>query len=381
MAANEGRGGPRRGSPKGLPKRSTPRGKDGRSALSGSGGYSRKRLEGKGPTPKAEQRTGHPARRRATAARRDVGGDQKGAQGREPRPETRSHREPRPETGREPLPAPRSRRDPSWAAPAGPARGGRRGAAGGDTEHVAGRNPVVEALRAMVPATALLVAAGMDRDARVTEALTLARTQGVPLMESAKPELDRLTDRAQHQGLVLRVPAYSYSHPADLLAAAQQDIAPSLVVALDGVTDPRNLGAVVRSAAAFGGHGVLLPARRAAGMTAAAWKASAGAAARVRVAQATNLTRALKEYASAGLLVVGLASDGELSLDDFQAATDPLVLVVGSEGKGMSRLVAEACDLRVSIPLVRQVESLNASVAAGIALAEVARRRRAAHRA
>ncbi|HEV7209417.1 MAG TPA: 23S rRNA (guanosine(2251)-2'-O)-methyltransferase RlmB [Mycobacteriales bacterium] len=341
MAANEGRGGPRRGSAKGLPKKSSPRGKDGRSALSGSGGYNRKRLEGKGPTPKASERTGHPAARRAAAASRH---DEGRAHGRVP--------------GREP----------------------RRGAAGGDTEHVAGRNPVVEALRAQVPATALLVATGMDRDPRVTEAVKLASAQGVPLLEAAKPELDRLTDRAQHQGLVLRVPAYSYAHPADLLAVAEQDGTPALLVALDGVTDPRNLGAVVRSTAAFGGHGVLLPARRAAGMTASAWKASAGAAARVRVAQATNLTRALKEYATAGLLVLGLAADGELSLDDLVAATDPLVLVVGSEGKGMSRLVAEACDLRVSIPLASHVESLNASVAAGIALAEVARRRRDAGR-
>lgn len=334
MAASSGRGGPRRGSPKGLPKKPVAGGKDGRRAPSGSGGYGRKRLEGKGPTPKAEDRTGHPAARRAAAA---------------------------------------ARRAPGTGGDAG--RAGRR-PAGGDTEHVAGRNPVLEALRAGVPSTALLVAADLDRDPRVSEALALAAARGVPLIESSKPELDRLTERALHQGLVLRVPGYRYAHPDDLLALAGQDAAEPLLVALDGVTDPRNLGAVVRSTAAFGGQGVLVPARRAAGMTAAAWKASAGAAARLPVAQATNLTRALQGYAAAGLLVIGLAADGELSLDDLEVAAEPLVLVVGSEGKGLSRLVSQACDLRVSIPLVRQVESLNAGVAAGVALAEIARRRR-----
>jgi 23S rRNA (guanosine2251-2'-O)-methyltransferase len=132
----------------------------------------------------------------------------------------------------------------------------------------------------------------------------------------------------------------------------------------------------VRSAAAFGAQGVVVPERRAAGMTAVAWKASAGAAARLPVARATNLVRALTSYADAGLLVVGLAAGGDVTLDDFEAATDPLVLVVGSEGRGLSRLVAERCDLRVAIPMAAGTESLNASVAAGVALAEIARRRR-----
>jgi 23S rRNA (guanosine2251-2'-O)-methyltransferase len=225
-----------------------------------------------------------------------------------------------------------------------------------------------------------MIASGIDRDIRVTEMLKLAASQGVPVLETTKPELDRLTERAMHQGVVLRVPAYEYAHPHDLVVRASNEGESALLVALDGVTDPRNLGAVVRSAAAFGGHGVLVPARRAAGMTASAWKASAGAAARIAVAQATNLTRALREYAKEGLVVVGLDADGEFSLDDLAVAQDPLVLVVGSEGKGLSRLVREACDMRVRIPLVREVESLNAGVAAGIALAEVARLRRSAGR-
>jgi 23S rRNA (guanosine2251-2'-O)-methyltransferase len=147
-------------------------------------------------------------------------------------------------------------------------------------------------------------------------------------------------------------------------------------VALDGVTDPRNLGAVVRSVGAFGGHGVVVPQRRAAGMTAVAWRTSAGTAARVPVARATNLTRTLREYATAGFMIAGLDAEGTVSLDDFELAADPLVLVVGSEGKGLSRLVKQTCDVTVSIPLAGQVESLNASVAAGVVLAEVARQRR-----
>jgi len=225
-----------------------------------------------------------------------------------------------------------------------------------------------------------MIAAGVDRDVRITESLKLAAEQGVPVLEATKPELDRLTDRAMHQGVVLRVPPYEYAHPDDLVARAADENQAPLLVALDGVTDPRNLGAVVRSAAAFGGHGVLVPSRRAAGMTASAWKASAGAAARIPVAQATNLTRALRDLAKDGMIIVGLDGYGEMSLDELEVAADPLVLVVGSEGKGLSRLVRETCDLRVRIPLVRQVESLNAGVAAGVALAEVARLRRMAGR-
>jgi 23S rRNA (guanosine2251-2'-O)-methyltransferase len=161
----------------------------------------------------------------------------------------------------------------------------------------------------------------------------------------------------------------------DLVDAASRLHDVPLIVALDGVTDPRNLGAVVRSVAAFGGHGVVVPERRAAGMTAAAWKVSAGAAARVPVARATNLTRALEELQKAGCFVVGLDSHADVTLPGLPAATEPIVLVVGSEGDGLSRLVRQTCDVVVAIPMAAGTESLNAGVAAGIALYEVARRR------
>jgi 23S rRNA (guanosine2251-2'-O)-methyltransferase len=233
---------------------------------------------------------------------------------------------------------------------------------------------VVEALRASIPASALYVATGIELDERVREAIKLANELRIPLLDAERMELDRYAQGAVHQGLVLQVPPFDYLHPDELVDRAFSAGIP-LLVALDGVTDPRNLGAVVRSVGAFGGHGVLVPERRSAGMTAGAWKASAGAAARVPVARATNLTRTLTTYAERGLLIVGLAGKGSLDLMDLEAATEPIVLVVGSEGKGLSRLVQERCDIVVRIPISSASESLNASVAAGVALYEVARRR------
>jgi len=144
---------------------------------------------------------------------------------------------------------------------------------------------------------------------------------------------------------------------------------------LDNISDPRNLGAIVRSVAAFGGHGVVIPQRRSASVTAVAWRTSAGAAARLPVARATNLNRTLKSWADAGLQVVGLDAEGNTELDELDGA-GPIVVVVGSEGKGLSRLVRENCDAVVSIPMAGPTESLNASVAAGVVLAEIARQRR-----
>ena len=216
-------------------------------------------------------------------------------------------------------------------------------------------------------------------DGRLREVFRVAADRGISLLEVSRGELDRLTDGAVHQGLAARVPAYEYAHPDDLLEAAATLQEPPLIVALDSVTDPRNLGAVVRSAAGFGAHGVLIPERRAAGMTASAWKTSAGAAARLPIAQTVNLTRQLKAYQEAGCMVVGLAADGDLSLPELVApdglAEGPLVVVVGSEGTGLGRLVAETCDQIVSIPMAGQLESLNAGVAASVALYAISQAR------
>jgi 23S rRNA (guanosine2251-2'-O)-methyltransferase len=329
----------------------------------GTGGKNRRSLEGRGPTPAATERTGHPAARRAASvARRAAAGGQGGAQ-------QRSGADPR-----------RDRTGGSGGAgPHGGSRSGGRSSQRGASEAVAGRNSVVEALRAHVPATALHVASRIETDDRVREALRTAADRGLPVLETTRGDLDRMTDGAVHQGLVLQVPPYQHATLEDLLTAATDAGQQALVVALDGVTDPRNLGAVVRSAAAFGAHGVLVPERRSAGMTASAWKTSAGAAARVPVARETNLTRALEAAKDAGCFVIGLDADADAELGSEEVARvvdGPLVLVVGSEGKGLSRLVRSTCDLVVSIPMAGEVESLNAGVAAGVALYEVARRRR-----
>ena len=159
--------------------------------------------------------------------------------------------------------------------------------------------------------------------------------RGTSLLEVTRSELDRLTGGALHQGVALQLPAFDYAHPDDLLAR-RPGFRPTepLIVALDSITDPRNLGAIVRSAAAFGAHGVLIPQRRAAGMTAAAWKTSAGAAARIPIARATNLNRSLRAYADAGLTLIGLDGRGRHEHLRRSEASGPLVLVVGSEGAG-----------------------------------------------
>jgi 23S rRNA (guanosine2251-2'-O)-methyltransferase len=257
------------------------------------------------------------------------------------------------------------------------AEAGRLHGAGDAPEMVAGRNAVLEALRAGVPAAALYAGPRRDADDRVREAVGLAAATGVPMVETGHAELDRLTGGSVHQGLVLRVRPYEYAAAEDLTERALAAGVPALIAALDGVTDPRNLGAVARSVAAFGGHGVLVPARRSARVTAGAWKASAGALARVPVAQVPNLTRALTAYQQAGLFVVGLDAAGTTAVADLAVADAPLVIVVGSEGRGLSRLVAERCDVLARIPMATGTESLNAGVAAGIALYAVAASRSA----
>jgi 23S rRNA (guanosine2251-2'-O)-methyltransferase len=219
------------------------------------------------------------------------------------------------------------------------------------------------------------VALGTDADERLTESVRRAADSGVPILEVPRTDLDRISANGLHQGIALQVPPYQYAHPDDLLAAARQESSPALLVALDNISDPRNLGAIVRSVAAFGGHGVLIPQRRSAAVTAVAWRTSAGAAARVPVARATNLNRTLRDWAAAGLQVVGLDTDGDTEIDALDATGD-VVIVVGSEGKGLSRLVRENCDAVVSIPMAGPTESLNAAVAAGVVLADVARQRR-----
>jgi 23S rRNA (guanosine2251-2'-O)-methyltransferase len=336
-------------------------GEDGRSA--GGGGYSKRgkprpgtggnrrdRLEGKGPTPPASLRPGHPAQRAAAKAAKGAGRPGQGQRVSERGGDRRGRFESAYENSAAPHPATRG--------------------SGEGPEMVAGRNSVLESLRAGIPAMALYVAGRAQEDERVAESVQFAAESGIAVLEAGLSELDRLTGNAIHQGVALRVRPYEYAHPEDF--SKRGGPTPPLIVALDGVTDPRNLGAVVRSAAAFGATGVVVPSRRSAGVTAGAWKASAGALARLPVAQAVNLTRAIEGYKKAGLFVAGLDAGGTTDMRDMSIADGPMVLVVGSEGRGLSRVVANACDMLVSIPMVSGNESLNAGIAASIALYEIA---------
>ncbi len=310
--------------------------------LKGTGGLGRKSLEGRGPTPKAEDRAWHPAGKRKAAAERFAASGGKGRPGARPNSASNQNRS-------------------------------SKAKAGDETENVTGRNSVLEALRAKIPATAFYIAQRVEMDDRVKEMLSIATHRGIPVMEVTRQELDRMAGfDGVHQGVALKVPPYEYAHPQDLLEQVIDRGELPLFVALDGITDPRNLGAIIRSTAAFGGHGIIVPQRRSAGVNSAAWKTSAGAAARIPVAMATNLTTQLKEFKKQGVFVIGLDGGGDVSLPALQLADRPVVIVVGSEGKGLSRLVTENCDQIVSIPISAATESLNAGIAASVALYQVA---------
>lgn len=298
-------------------------------ATAGSGGVRRRGLEGKGPTPKAQDRPNHKA---YAAPGKGTG---------------------RPDGG----------------------RGRDREQQAGENQ-VAGRNAVLEALQENVPATALTLMHGLDTDERVREILRLAQSASLPISETSRQDLDRVTGHAVHQGVALTIPPYEYADIDELLQIAQDRFEPPLLIALDQITDPRNLGAILRSAGAFGAHGVILPERRSVSMTASVWKVAAGAAGRVRVAQVKNLNRTLTDLKARGVFAVGLDADGDVSTRDLALGTEPVVLVVGAEGKGLSRLTRETCDQTASIPMGSSTESLNASVACAIALYEVAGTRR-----
>ncbi len=309
----------------------------------GSGGQGRQALEGRGPTPKAEDREYHSAFKAKKARERYVAAKDRHAA--------------------------RTGQAPDRGRGTGPRKKD-------ESELVTGRNAVLEALRAKIPASTLYIAARVEMDDRTREILRLATNRNIPVLEVMRPEMDRMTERdTVHQGVVLKVPPMEYAHPMEMLdeVAGRGDL--PLFVALDGVTDPRNLGAIIRSVGAFGGQGVIVPQRRSAGLNSAAWKTSAGAAARIPVAMASNLTQTLKEFKKQGVFIVGLDGDGDVQLPGLELADRPLLIVIGSEGKGLSRLVTETCDAVVSIPIHAVTESLNAGIAASVALYEVSRLR------
>ena len=313
----------------------------------------RRALRGKGPTPRAENRPNHKRYRgKEDSERKEFG---------------------RKRTERKRIDSKRkdSRRNDS-----------RRGNQKRDfrrepREHhdtIAGRNAVVEALRAGIPAKELVVAVGVDIDERLEESVRLAQKMGIGIREIDRRQIENMTGIANHQGVALVAKPFQYSSQKEIFARANE---PALFVAVDGVTDPRNIGAIARSAAAFGADGLLIPERRNAPLTASAWKASAGAAARLPIAQVTNLVRSMQDAKEFGCFIVGLDGDADTEVEEMEIADQPIYLVVGSEGRGLSRLVRENCDLLIKIPMSNTVESLNASVAMSIALYAVDRKRNA----
>ena len=302
----------------------------------GTGGHGRKSLEGKGPTPKAEDRPYHKAYKAKQAKDRAASKPKKG----------------------------------QYVASS------RGTSKAGGNEVLSGRNSVVEALRARIPATGMFIAQHIEMDDRIKEAMAIANHRGIPIAEVTRAEIDRMTGGDfVHQGIALQIPPYRYLDPNELLDRAMSQSTLPLLVALDGITDPRNLGAIIRSAAAFGANGIVLPQRRSVGVTASAWKTSAGAAARLPVALASNLNQVIAEYKRRGLFVIGLDAGGDVELPAFELTDKPLLVIVGSEGKGLSRLVTENCDQVVSIPISSDTESLNAGIAASVALYQIASKR------
>lgn len=304
----------------------------------GSGGKRRRGLSGRGNVPKAEDRPYHPAHRAKVLRERAA----------------QKHTES--ERARDRATAVRLKEG---------------------YELIVGRNPVVEAAASGMPISRVFLAGNLASDDRLARVIERATAQGAPVLEVPRGDLDRASEGAVHQGVAIEVPTYTYADLDDLFDRASRRTGRPLIVMLDGITDPHNLGAIVRSAAAFGADGVVIPKRRTAHMNATAWKASAGAAARLPVAQVSNVVQAMKVCQDRGCFAIGLDAGGETTVVESGLADGALVVVIGAEGDGLSRLVRQTCDVIVSIPIASSVESLNASVAAGIALSEVATVRRA----
>ena len=230
-----------------------------------------------------------------------------------------------------------------------------------------GRNPIREALRAGRDIEKLLVARG-ELIGSAREIVAMAREAKIVVQEVARERLDAMAPN--HQGLIAVASAYSYKTVDDMLALAKERGEAPLLVILDGVTDPHNLGAIIRSAECAGAHGVIIPERRAVGLTPAAVKSSAGAVEYLPVAKETNLTRVIERLKKEGIWIYGAAMNGE----DYRKVnfSGAAAIVIGSEGEGISRLVSESCDKLVSLPMKGHIDSLNASVAAGILLYAVA---------
>ncbi len=242
-----------------------------------------------------------------------------------------------------------------------------------ENELIEGRNAVIEALCAGRAIDKIFIARG-DVDKTLGHIASRAREQGVVVVECDRRKLDFMSRTKAHQGVVALAAVQAYCEISDILAAAEARGEAPFVIVCDEISDPHNLGAIIRTAECVGAHGVVIPKRRSAGLTAIVGKASAGAAEYVPIARVANITAALKELKAAGLWVYGTAADGASALWSTEL-TGPIALVIGSEGDGMSRLVRESCDFVLSLPMKGRLNSLNASAAAAVTMYEVLRQR------
>jgi len=249
-----------------------------------------------------------------------------------------------------------------------------------DRELLYGLNPLLEALRAGGRTPEELVIAEGVRDHRLRELIDLARARNVPVRRMPRAALDRKVGNTHHQGVMARIPAARYADAEELLTLIASRVGSAvepLALVLDGVEDPRNLGAILRTSECAGVHGVFVPERRAAGLSETVAKASAGAIEHIAVARATNLSLLISQLKERNVWVVGTAADAALDYTEWDW-TKPSALVMGGEGAGLHRLVRERCDVLVRIPVQGEIESLNVSVAAGIILYEALRQRKTA---
>ncbi len=234
-----------------------------------------------------------------------------------------------------------------------------------------GRNPVMEALKSGRGITKLMVL--RDAEGSVKKILGMAHDKNIPVQTVERAVLDRAAYGGPHQGVVAHVSDYEYSEVSDILELADERNEPPFIIILDGIEDPHNLGAIIRTADAAGAHGIIIPKRRAAAVTATAEKAAAGAASYVHVARVTNISQTIEDLKKEGVWIAAVDMDGDIYTEaDF---TGPIAFVTGSEGSGISRLVKEKCDFCVSIPMKGGVNSLNASNAAAILMYEAVRQR------
>ena len=239
-------------------------------------------------------------------------------------------------------------------------------------DYIIGKNPVMEALRSERDINKILIAESSQRG-QMQQLIQLAKEANVIVQFVPKKKIDQLSDE-NHQGVLAYIAAYQYAEIDDLFAAAEKKNEPPFFLLLDEIEDPHNLGSIMRTADAVGAHGIIIPKRRAVGLTATVAKASTGAIEHIPVVRVTNMARTIDELKERGIWIAGTDASGKQDYRQMDG-TMPLGLVIGSEGKGMGRLIRDKCDFLINLPMAGKVTSLNASVAAAILMYEVYRRR------